>query len=78
MKIKPTLRDEAKLELSSVASNAIYRVLENIDNYPFKTCLRCDNFNEGNEICKLVNMRPPAKVIAFGCDKFSDDEWVPF
>lgn len=77
--IKPTLREGAKLELASAASNAMYRVLEdNNTNYPFQTCLRCDNFDEPKEICKLFNMRPPAKVIAFGCEKFDDKEWIPF
>lgn len=78
MKIKPTLREGAKLELSASASNAVYRVLEDMQNYPFKTCLRCDNFDDEKELCKLVNMRPPANVIAFGCDKFTDDKWIPF
>ena len=78
MKIKPTLRSEAKAELAASASNAVYRVLEMIDNYPFQTCMRCDHFEEAKENCKLFNMRPPAKVIAFGCEKFTDDDWIPF
>ncbi len=76
--IKPKLREGAKLELSSASSNAVYRVLEDMTNYPFQTCLRCDNFNEEKELCKLFNMRPPARVIAFGCEKFTDDDWIPF
>ncbi len=76
--IKPTLRAEAKLELSSAASNAIYRVLEDIANYPFRTCIKCDNFDEAKEICKLYNLRPPAKIIAFGCEQYKADDWIPF
>ena len=78
MTVKPTLREGAKLELSAAASNSVYRVLEDMQNYPFKTCLKCDHFNEKDELCKLVNMRPPAKIIAFGCDKYADDDWIPF
>lgn len=78
MRIKPTLREEARIEISSLCTNAIANVLESTANFPFKTCLRCDNFDEPKELCKLVNMRPPAKVIAYGCDKFCDDNWIPF
>lgn len=78
MKVKPTLREGARLEITSAAANTAVRVLEDIVNYPFRTCLRCDNFDEKSENCKLYNARPPAKIIAFGCDSFDDNEWVPF
>jgi len=76
--IKPTLRPEAKLELSSAAANAVMRVLEMTGNYAYQTCIKCDHFDEPNEICKLYKMRPPAKIIAFGCEKYEDDDWIPF
>lgn len=75
---KPTLREGAKLELSAAASNSVYRVLEDMTNYPFKTCIKCDNFDEKNELCKLYNARPPARIIAFGCEQYKDDDWIPF
>ena len=40
------------------------------------TCLRCINFDAITERCKLVDQRPPARVIAYGCPKFSPD--IPF
>ncbi len=44
-----------------------------------KSCLSCDHFNEQTEICKLVNKRPPAKVIAFACEKYDNiDDDIPF
>lgn len=78
MKPKPTLREEAKLEVSSAAAHSAIRVLEMVGNYPYKTCVRCDNFNLKDELCKLYSLRPPAEIIAFGCEKYDDDEWVPF
>ncbi len=78
MKTKPQLREEAAIEIRSAAANAAVRVLEDAVNHPFKTCLRCDNFDEEKELCKLYNARPPARVIAFGCEKFDDENWIPF
>lgn len=41
-----------------------------------RTCVHCDHFDPSIEHCALVNQRPPARVIAFGCDRFEDS--VPF
>ena len=43
---------------------------------PIENCITCNNFDEQYEICKLVNVRPPARVIAFGCDSYDDK--IPF
>lgn len=43
-----------------------------------QSCVSCDNFDEKAERCRLANARPPARVIAFGCEKYSDDQDVPF
>lgn len=44
-----------------------------------KSCLTCDNFDEPSEICKKFNARPPAKVIAFGCEGYCNiEEEIPF
>lgn len=40
-----------------------------------RNCVSCCNFNEGTEICKLANERPPARVIVAGCDSWID---IPF
>jgi len=40
-----------------------------------KTCLTCHLFNEANEICTKFNQRPPARVIANGCQHWDD---IPF
>jgi len=41
-----------------------------------KSCVTCDNFDQAGEKCKLNNLRPPARIIAFGCECFQDD--IPF
>lgn len=45
-----------------------------------RTCVTCEHFDKGGEVCKKYdNQRPPAKVIAYGCDgyKFEHDD-IPF
>ncbi len=49
---------------------------------PCESCLTCQSFNEEHEVCmisvdKATNtyMRPPARVIAFGCPNYDD---IPF
>lgn len=56
----------------------------------FRTCITCNHFEvlepigEGEQIerCKLVGKRPPAPVIADGCEKYVtgyyDDPDIPF
>lgn len=42
------------------------------------SCINCVSFNEPIEICNKWNIRPPARVIAFGCPDYFDAEEVPF
>lgn len=39
-----------------------------------QTCLNCSKFDEAKELCKAAGARPPARVIAFGCEAFTEDE----
>lgn len=41
----------------------------------FRHCTDCYNWDEKNELCKLCNQRPPAKVIVHGCNQFDE---IPF
>lgn len=35
-----------------------------------RTCVSCQEFNEATEVCGLYNARPPARVIAEGCEQY--------
>lgn len=41
-----------------------------------RTCVVCDHWNQLNETCSVNNLRPPANIIAFGCECFVNE--IPF
>lgn len=43
-----------------------------------RTCVTCQAFNIGDEICDKFNARPPAKIIAYGCVEYFGDDDIPF
>lgn len=44
-----------------------------------ETCLTCNWFSEQGEICAKFSARPPARVIAYGCDNYENDaDEIPF
>ena len=57
--------------------NRMINKLEYNINLSMRTCLNCEHFQGGNEICVLYNKRPPAEIIAFGCEKF-EEQLIPF
>ncbi len=77
--IKPKFRKEAMLDLASGLRGALDRVLkEDQYQHPYQNCLLCDHFNEEKEVCKLYQKKPPARVIAYGCPSFEDEDAIPF
>lgn len=43
------------------------------------SCLSCEHFRESTEECNAFNgQRPPARVIAFGCNMYKDKDDIPF
>jgi len=50
--------------------------LELAITFASRSCIDCDNFQSVSEFCMLAKARPPAKVIAQGCELFSND--IPF
>lgn len=43
-----------------------------------ESCLTCSYFREAEERCTKFNARPPARVIAYGCDQYIDNDVIPF
>lgn len=77
---KPKLRDEYDMELRASLARFVEKELTNSTTYPFKSCLNCMHWNEKDEVCKLYNIRPPAKVIVYACEQYvSDPDFdIPF
>lgn len=81
--IKLKFRLAGKYELQGKLFNAVVEVLKEVtpNNMMFQSCLVCEHFGE-NEICKMFNVRPPARIIVFGCAKFEEsssiDGDIPF
>ncbi len=48
------------------------------DNGLWQSCISCDHWQSVNEMCGLYKSRPPARVIAFGCPSYADDNDIPF
>jgi hypothetical protein len=42
------------------------------------SCISCINFDEKGELCKLYKMRPPARIIAYACPEYMDNQEIPF
>lgn len=76
MRTHPKLRIDAEYDLQQAISKPVKAALQTMD-YPFQTCITCEYFNE-QEICTVANQRPPAKVIVFGCDSWTDGDEIPF
>ena len=77
------LRLAGKYELQSKLAQLVQDIIKEVTpkNMLFQSCIVCTHFGE-NEICKIFNVRPPARVLVFGCSKFqesdSPDMDVPF
>lgn len=81
--VKLIPRRLGKIEIASKLSQLIADTIADVSpsNMLFQSCLVCEHFGE-NEICKQFNMRPPARIIVFGCIKFEEssniDDDIPF
>lgn len=66
--------------VNDIANELSHMVMVHLDRCT-KTCVNCGHWRQGPptkpmEVCGLVNKRPPAKVIAFGCEHYEDS--IPF
>ncbi len=81
--VEMKLRRAGKYEFESKLAQAVYETIKTVTpaNMLFQSCIVCTHFGE-NEICKMFNIRPPAKIIVFGCVKFQEsdnpDSDIPF
>ncbi len=71
------IRDTAIQAAIEASSKAIKDRLSNVEVYRV-SCLSCVHFNELTEQCLLYKQRPPARIIAKGCDSYMDDLEVPY
>lgn len=73
--VEMKLRRAGKYEFESKLAQAVYETIKTVTpaNMLFQSCIVCTYFGE-NEICKMFNVRPPAKIIVFGCVKFQESD----
>jgi hypothetical protein len=63
-------------EYKALAEDVSTRVAYELERLT-RTCVNCINFLEKSEECMIAGYkRPPARVIAFGCEKFEEE--IPF
>lgn len=66
---------ELKKAIREATDEAVHDVL--FTSGYLQTCLNCTKFEEEKEVCTLAGARPPARVIAFGCEAFVEAEDEP-
>lgn len=72
MSSKPTEHEygvEALTRVSKLVADHLERAT--------KACPNCEHWNGAFEKCRLNNLRPPATIIAFGCEMFVNND-LPF
>ena len=65
----PSISKVLKAELKRIIVECL------VEGSAFQTCITCQHFSEDVEKCsKFENVRPPARVLAFGCSFYLEDE----
>lgn len=72
--IQPTLREDRIYEMR----NHLADWLKSYHPELVRTCLSCSSFNEPSEYCQRYKARPPARVIAYGCPSYINEDEIPF
>jgi hypothetical protein len=81
--VKMIPRRLGKYEIESKISKAVYDTIAQVTphNMLFQSCIVCEHFGE-NEVCSRYNVRPPARIIVFGCQHYEEsshiDDDIPF
>lgn len=69
------MSENRNTELTLIAARVMTAHLAEFERL-VQTCITCEHFDEPREICNLAAKRPPAKVIAYGCNAWK--ERTPF
>lgn len=70
-------QDQFKLMLE--ARGRLVNLIDIVQKIDPKSCIYCEHFDEPNEACrKSNNQRPPARIIATGCEAFENNDDIPF
>lgn len=72
--MKPRLRPDAKATIINTVTVSIERE----HNFLYQSCLNCEHFKEKDEICLLVNKRPPVRVLVYSCEHWIDHDQIPY
>lgn len=81
--VKLIPRRLGEIEIRAKLAQLLVEVIKDVtpNNMLFQSCIVCEHFGE-NEICAKYNVRPPARIIVFGCKNFEEsshiDEEIPF
>lgn len=67
------------IDVGRVLDKALERHIVSVPNGITPSCLSCEHFNEDRESCAISDyQRPPARIIAFGCERYKDNDPIPF
>lgn len=81
--VKLIPRRLGEIEIRAKLAQLLVEVIKDVtpNNMLFQSCIVCEHFGE-NEICAKYNVRPPARIIVFGCKNFEEsshiDDDIPF
>lgn len=83
MNTKPILREEMKAQIDDTYKEAAEAVRLKIAALltrqgMHQSCVNCRHFSTTSELCALFNARPPAYVIAYSCERYEDEQSIPF
>ena len=70
-----TLKLKREIDIELFAAKASRVFAEEVRRL-YKNCVTCEHFDKRSETCNLNRMRPPAEVIAYGCECYSEE--IPF
>lgn len=67
---------EEIMQRMEAVSEGLTKQFVNMVELTVRTCVTCEHFSADKEQCGLNGMRPPARIIAFGCECY--EQRVPF